>query len=79
MKSSKKIIEPSKNVAHEEVVSIEDIKSKNTKEWKHVLEEEKMDYSSFVKEKYQGNPHNIHLYCATFAYLKTYYHPLGLF
>ena len=59
-------------------MSIEDLKSKNAREWKHAPEEEKMEYSWFVIEKYQGNPYSIHLYCATFAYLKHDYHSLGL-
>ena len=37
-----------------------------------------MDYSWFLKEKYQGNPDSIDLYCATFSYLKNDYHSLGL-
>ena len=70
MKSLKKTNESSHNVSHDKAMSIEDLKAKNTMEWKHVLEEEKMDYSWFLKEKYQGNPDSIHLYCATFSYLK---------
>ena len=70
MKSLKKTIESSHNVSHDKSVSIEDLKAKNARECKHLLEEEKMDYSWFLKEKYQGNPNIIHLYCATLAYLK---------
>ena len=69
MKSLKKTIESSHNVSHDEVVSMEDLKEKNARECKHLLEEEKMDYSWFLKEKYQGNPDNSHLHCVTFAYL----------
>ena len=57
--------------------SIEDLKAMNAREWKYSLEEEKMDYSWFLKEKYQGNLGIIHLYCVTFAYLKNDYHSLG--
>ena len=55
-------------------MSIEDLKSKNAREWKHSPKEEKMDYYWFLKEKYQGNLDIIHLYCAPFAYLKNDYH-----
>ena len=68
----------SHNVSHDEVMSIEDLKAKNAREWKHVPEEEKMYYSWFLKEKYQGNRDSIHLFCATFYYLKNDYHSLGL-
>ena len=67
MKSSKKTIESSHNVSHDEVVSIEDLKAKNVRECKHVPGEEKMDYSWFLKDKYQANPDSIHLYCVTFC------------
>ena len=36
----KKTIEPSHNVSHGEVMSIKDLKVKNAREWKHVLEGE---------------------------------------
>ena len=74
MKWLKKTIEPSQDVSHEEVVSIEDLKAKNAREWKHVQEEEKMDYSWFLKEKYQGKLDSSHLYCVTFSYLNNNYH-----
>ena len=51
-------------------MSIENLKAKNAREWKHAPEKEKIDYSWFLKEKYQGNLDSIHLYCATLAYLK---------
>ena len=79
MKSLKKTIESSHNVFHDKVMSIKDLKEKqNEREWKHVPEEEKMDHSWFLKEKYQGNLDSIHLYCVTFAYMKNDYHSLGL-
>ena len=59
-------------------MSFEYLKSKNEREWKHGPDKEKMDYSWFLKEKYQGNADNIHLYYAKFAYLKNDYHSLGL-
>ena len=40
MKSLKKTIKPSHNVFHGEVMSIKDLKAKNAREWKHVLEGE---------------------------------------
>ena len=78
MKSLKKTIESSHNVSHGEAMSIEYLKAKNASEWKHAPEEDKMDYSWFLKEKYQGNQDSIHLYCATFSYQKNNYHSLGL-
>ena len=78
MESLKKTIESSHNFLHDEDVSIKDLKAKNAREWKHVPEEKKMDCSWFLKEKYQGNPTSIHLYCATFSYLKNNYHSLRL-
>ena len=59
-------------------MSIEDLKAKNAMEWKRSPEEEKFDYYWFLKEKYQGNPYSIHLYCAMFSYLKNDSHSLGL-
>ena len=70
MKSSKKTIESSHNVLHDKAMSVEDLKEKNSREWKHAPQEEKMEYSWFLKEKYQGNLDSIHLYCSTLAYLK---------
>ena len=67
MRSLKKKIEPLENVFHEEAVSIKDLKAKNVRECKHVPGEEKMDYSWFLKDKYQGSLDSIHLYCATFC------------
>ena len=52
MKSLKKTIESSHNVLDDEAMPIEDLKSKNARERRHALEEEKMDYSWFLKEKY---------------------------
>ena len=78
MKSLKKTTESSHNVSHDKVVSIEDLKYKNERESKHTPKEEKIDYSWFLKEKYQGNPDSIQLYCVIFAYLKIDYHSLGL-
>ena len=78
MNSLKITIVSSHNVLHDESVSIEDLKDTNAREWKHALEEEKIDYSWFLKEKYQGNPDSIHLYCATFSDPKNDYHSLGL-
>ena len=78
MKSLKKTIESSHNVSHDEYVSIKDLKSKNARELKHAPEEEKMDYSWFLKEKYQGNQDSIHLYYETFTYLKNDHHSLRL-
>ena len=63
MKSLKITIESSHNVSHDEATSIEDLKAKNAREWKHAPKEEKMEYSWFLKYKYQGNPCNIHLCC----------------
>ena len=40
MNSLKKTIEPSHNVFHGEVMSIKDLKAKNARELKHVLEGE---------------------------------------
>ena len=59
-------------------MSIKNLKANNTREGKHALEEDKMDYYWFLKEKYQGNLGSIHLYCAAFLYLKNDYHSLGL-
>ena len=58
--------------------SIKDLKAMNAREWKNAPEEEKMAFSCFLKEKYQGNLDTIHLYYETFAYLKNDYHSLGL-
>ena len=74
MKSSKKKIKSSYNVVHDKVVSIDNLKDKNEREWKHAPEEEKMDHSWFLKEKYQGNLDSSHLYCVTFSYLNNNYH-----
>ena len=45
MKSLKKTIESSHNFSHDEVLSIEDLKPKKERKWKHAPEEEKMDFS----------------------------------
>ena len=58
--------------------SIEDLKAMNAREWKNAPEEEKMAFSCFLKEKYQGNLDSIHLYYEAFAYLKNDYYSLGL-
>ena len=50
MMSSKKKVELIDNVAWDEVMSIDDLKTKNDREHKHAQEEEKMDYSWFLKE-----------------------------
>ena len=45
MKSLKKTIESLYNVSHDKAMSIEDLKAKNAREWKHALDEDKMDHS----------------------------------
>ena len=79
MIASKKIVEESKNFEPlDEVLTFEELKIKNAREWKYAIEEDKTKYSWHMKEKYQGKEDIIHLYSTAFPYIQSDYHSLGL-
>ena len=75
--ASKKTIEASENV-EDEVLSFEQLKIKNAREWKNAKGEDKTIFFWYLKEKYPGKPESIHIYCAAFAFLQSDYQILGL-
>ena len=76
---TKNTIEAFENVEpQDEVLTFEELKIKNAREWKYAVEEEKTYYSWHMKEKYQGKAYSIHLYSDAFQFLHSEYHSLGL-
>ena len=76
---SKRTVEVSENVEpQDEVLTFEESKIKNAREWKYAAEEDRTNYFWHLKEKYQGKADSIHLYCAAFQFLQSDYQSLGL-
>ena len=66
----KKSIEVTENVEpQDEVLTFEELKIKNSREWKYAAEEDKINYSWHMNGKYQGKADSIHLYYVAFPFL----------
>ena len=77
--ASKKTVEASENVeTQERVLSFEELRMKNAREWKHATEEDRTEYHWHLKEKNQGKPESILLFCSADPYIQADYNLLGL-
>ena len=75
----KKTIGPPKNVqgfdkGHNSIYP----KTRNRRDWKYSIEEMKMNYSWYVKDKYLSDTESIYLYCGEFEYIESNYKPMGI-